>query len=122
MALLSALPLLLLAQADDQIFHTPSYFVPAFVLLLVGGAVVWLVAAVLGFSRARAFGPSTRWFAISAVCLLIYHLQWLLLGFGFTLRDNDLVLGAGAFLNLFVLLGGACAVLGFLRLTDPPRR
>ena len=110
---------LLLAQADDQIFRTPTYFAPVFLLLLVAGAIGWLVAAVLGFARARAFGASTRWFALAAVCLIIYHLQILVLGFGVAQRDNDLVLSIGAFFNLFIVLASICAIIGFVRLTDP---
>jgi hypothetical protein len=115
----SAPLLLLLIQADDQVFRTPSYFAPVFLVLLVGGAVGWLVAAVLGFARARAFGASARWFALAAVCLIIYHLQLLVLGFGVAQRDNDLVLSIGAFFNLFIVLGSICAIVGFVRLTDP---
>ena len=111
--------LLMLAQADDQVYRTPKYFAPVLLILLGLGALAWLVAAVLGFARARVFGASTRWFALSSVCLIIYHLQLLLLGFGVAQSDNDLVLGLGAFLNLFVVLGAFCAILGFVRLTDP---
>lgn len=108
--------LMTLAQAE---YRTPSYFGPVVLLLLAGGALGWLVAAVLGFSRARAFGPSVRWFALAAVCLLIYHLQFLVLAFGVYQSDSELVLGVGAFFNLFVALGAICAIVGFVRLTDP---
>jgi hypothetical protein len=108
--------LLTLFQAET--FKQPGYFAPVVLLLLVGGAVGWLIAAVLGFSRARAFGPATRWFALTAVCLLIYHLQFLVLAFGAYQNDSDLVLGVGAFFNLFVALGAICSIIGFVRLTD----
>ncbi len=111
--------MLALQEPADQTFRAPSYFTPVFLLLLGAGALGWLVAAALGFARARAFGSSPRWFALSAVCLLLYHLQWLLVGFGLAQGDNDLVLSTGAFLNLFVVLGAVCAVVGFRRLTDP---
>lgn len=111
--------MIFLAQADDQVFRTPTYFAPVFLLLLAGGAIGWLVAAVLGFARANAFGSSARWFALSAVCLIIYHLQLLVIGFGVAQKDNDLVLSIGAFFNLFILLGSICAIIGFVRLTDP---
>jgi hypothetical protein len=39
-----------------------------------------LIAAVLGFARSPAFGPSARWFSYAAVCLIIYHLHFLLFG------------------------------------------
>ena len=109
---------LALVQAGDQIYPSPSYFVPVVLLLLVAGALGWLVAAVLGFARARAFGSSTRWFALSAACLVIYHLQLLVLGFSMSQNANDVVLGVGAFFNLFVTLGAICAIIGFVRLTD----
>jgi hypothetical protein len=111
--------LFLIFQAEDQVFRTPSYFVPVFLVLLMGGAIGWIVAAVIGFARARAFGASARWFALSAVCLIIYHLQFLVLGVGVMLKDDDLALGVGAFFNLFIVLGSVCAILGFVRLTDP---
>ena len=80
-----------------------------------------LVAAVLGFSRARAYGAAVRWFALAAVCLLIFHLQILVIGFAVAQRDNDLVLSIGAFFNLFVALAAVCIIIGFVRLTNPPR-
>lgn len=111
--------LALQAQAGDQAFRAPAYFELVFVLLLAGGALAWLVAAALGFSRARTFGASARWFALAALCMIIYHLHFVLVGFGVAQRDNELVLALGAFLNLFVFLSGVCAILGFARLTDP---
>ena len=88
-------------------------------------AVYWLMAVVLGFARARAFGASTRWFSFAAVCLLIYHIQFILLGIvaimGAQQNDFDSVLSFGAFFNVFVLLGAFCAIMGFVRLTSPPR-
>lgn len=113
--------LLLLLQADqvETTFKEPSYFVPLIIGSLALGAVVWLVAAVMGFARARAFGASTRWFSFAAVCMLLYHLQFLLLGFGFVLRDIQLSLTILSFFNLFAILAGACLVIGFVRLTSP---
>ena len=60
--------------------NKPSFFAPVALGLLVAGGVGWLMAVVLGFARARAFGPSTRWFSFAALCLLIYHIQFILLG------------------------------------------
>src|SRR5215831_19986894 len=101
--------------------NQPGYFVPVLVGLLVAGGLGWLIAAVLGFARARAFGASTRWFSFAAVCLLIYHIQFVLLGFvsvmGAQQNDFDSVLAFGAFFNLFVVLGAICAIMGFVRLT-----
>jgi len=103
----------------------PAYFAVVLVGSLIVGGLGWLIAAVLGFARARAFGASTRWFSMAAVCLLIYHIQFLLLGFvaimGAQQNDFDSVLGFGAFFNLFVVLGAICAIMGFVRLTSPPR-
>jgi hypothetical protein len=94
-------------------------------LLLIAGGVGWLVAAVLGFARSPAFGPSARWFSYGAVCLIIYHLQFLLFGvlvfMGTTQNPETLstALGVGAFFNLFVVLGAFCAIMGFVKLTSP---
>ncbi|MBA3766661.1 MAG: hypothetical protein H0W99_06675 [Acidobacteria bacterium] len=105
--------------AQNQTFTPPGYFGLVVVLLLVAGIIGWIIAAVLGFARARAFGPSTRWFALAAVCMIIYHLQFLVLAVGAIQNDSDLVLGVGAFFNLFVILASICAIIGFVRLTDP---
>jgi len=104
---------------QDQAFRAPWYFVPVVLLLLGGGALGWLIAAVLGFTRARVFGASARWFALSAACLLIYNLQWLVLGLAIAGQSTDAVLALGTFFNLFVVLGAVCAIVGFTRLTDP---
>ena len=118
------LPTLALAfLQNDMRANPPGYFVPVFLGILVAGAVGWLIAAVLGFARARAFGSSTRWFSFAAVCLLIYHFQFVLLGavtvLGAQQNDFDAVLAFGAFLNVFIVLGAGCAIMGFVRLTSP---
>jgi len=109
-----------LTQADAE--RAPSYFPWAWVALslLAAGAVAWLIAAALGFARARVFGASARWFALSAVCLLVYHVQWFVFAvYGVGERNPANVLNMAAFFNLFVALGGLCAVIGFVRLTNP---
>ena len=110
--------ILMLAQTETT-FHEPWYFAPVMLGMLLVGAVAWLIAAVLGFARARAFGASTRWFSFAAVCLILFHLQFILLGFGFLTKDNSLVFSTLTFFNLFVLLAGVCAIMGFIRLTSP---
>ena len=107
-----------LAQVETR-FNEPSYFAPVVLGLLVAGAVGWLIAAVLGFARARAFGASARWFSIAAVLLLLFHIQFLLLAFGLITSNMELVWGLLSFFNIFVVLAAVCAILGFVRLTDP---
>ena len=113
-----------LAQIETA-YTKPTYFVPVFVGMFLLGAVGWLVAAVLGFARSPAFGPSARWFSYAAVCLIIYHLQFLLFGvfvfLGMSQNSADLTmaLGVGAFFNLFVVLAAVCAIMGFVRMTNP---
>lgn len=109
-------PLLAFIQSGDQVYRPPAYFFQVFLILLVLGALCWLVAAVLGFTRARAFGPSTRWFALAAACMIIYHVQFFVMGIVASQGDNDLVLSIGSFLNLFVVAAGVCAVVGFVQL------
>ncbi len=110
-------PTLMLAQETE--YAAPSYFKIIVLVLLALGIIGWLIAAVLGFARARAFGSSTRWFALSAVCLLLYNLHWVLLGVSFIIASPDAVLAVGQFINLFVVLGAVCAIMGFIRLTNP---
>ena len=103
----------------------PTYFIAVVLLLLIVGGVAWLIAAVLGFARSAAFGPPARWFSYAAVCLILYHLQFLLFGLfvvmGMTQTPIDLsaALGFGAFFNLFVVLGAVCSIIGFIRMTSP---
>jgi len=106
----------LLAQVETR-YEQPTWFAPVVVLMLVVGLVTWLIAAVLGFARARAFGASTRWFAFAAVCMIIYHLQFLFLALGLLLENSAMTLTVGAFFNLFVVLAAVCSILGFIRLT-----
>src|SRR5260370_35838695 len=82
--------LLILFQAayqNETTFNEPSYFFPVILGSLVLGAILWLVAAVLGFARGRAFGASARWFSFASVCLLLFHLQFLLLAFGLIIKN-----------------------------------
>ena len=115
-------PLALLFQ-EGMTANQPSYFVPVFIALLFAGGIGWLIAAVLGFARARAFGASTRWFSFASVCLLLYNIYWVVVGFvaviGAPQNNFDAVLVVGAFLNVFVVLGSICAIMGFVRLTNP---
>src|SRR5688572_14616388 len=96
----------------------PTYFFLVTLLLLIAGGIGWLIAAVLGFARSPAFGPSARWFSYAAVCLIIYHLQFLLFGvfvfLGASQSNADLTtaLGIGSFFNLFIVLGAICAIMG----------
>lgn len=110
--------MVILAQVETT-FHEPSYFAPVMLGMLVLGAVAWLIAAVLGFARARAFGPSVRWFSFAAVCLILFHLQFIGLGFGMVTKDNNLIFSILTFFNLFVVLAAICAIMGFIRLTSP---
>jgi hypothetical protein len=119
-------PLLMMLLQQPQLRATqPNYFFPVAVLLLIAGGVGWLIAAVLGFARSPAFGPSARWFSYAAVCMIIYHLHFLLFGvfavLGISQNSVDLsmALGVGAFFNLFVGIGAVCAIMGFVRMTNP---
>jgi hypothetical protein len=119
-------PLLIMLLQQPQLRATqPNYFFPVAVLLLIAGGVGWLIAAVLGFARSPAFGPSARWFSYAAVCMIIYHLHFLLFGvfavLGISQNSVDLsmALGVGAFFNLFVVIGAVCAIMGFVRMTNP---
>jgi len=101
----------------------PSYFPWVVMGLLCVGGLGWLIAAALGFARARAFGESPRWFAISAVCLLLYHVQWFVFAvYGINEKNSENVVGMAAFFNLFVALGAVCAIIGFMRMNDPRTR
>jgi hypothetical protein len=110
--------IVMLAQVETS-FHEPSYFAPVMLGMLALGALAWLIAAVLGFARARAFGASARWFSFAAVCLILFHLQFIGLGFGMLTKDNNLIFTILTFFNFFVVLAAICAIMGFIRLTSP---
>lgn len=110
--------LTMLAQ-QESVVRVPSYFYPAIMGMFLLGIVMALVAAVLGFARAGAFGPSARWFSFAAVSLILFHVQFLILGFGFISDDSNLVFGILTFFNIFVLISAVCMVMGFVRLTNP---
>ena len=103
----------------ETAFREPSYFAPVMLGMLGLGALSWLIAAVLGFARAKAFGPSARWFSFGAVSLILFHLQFIALGFGLLTKDNSLVFGLLTFFNIFVIIAAFCAIMGFIRLTSP---
>jgi hypothetical protein len=109
----------ILLQPVETRYEQPTWFAAVVLLMLVAGLVSWLIAAVLGFARARAFGASTRWFAFAAVCMIIYHLQFLFLALGLLLDNSTMTLSVGAFFNLFVVLAAICSIMGFIRLTHP---
>ena len=118
MLIASTLPLLAWAQAVPR--FGASLTAAVFLLLFIGSLLGWLVASVLGFARARAFGPATRWFSFACLCLLCFNLHLLAVSvLGMTETDPEKVLSFGAFAPLFLLLGGVCAIIGFLRLTNP---
>jgi hypothetical protein len=115
----STIVLTLIQVAESRTFTPPSYFAVPLVGFLLLGAVASLVAAVLGFARAKAFGPAARWFALACACLTIYHIQWLLAAFALIGGDNDLAFGAFGFINLFITLAAMCAIIGFVKMTNP---
>jgi uncharacterized membrane protein YhdT len=101
-------------------FNKPSYFETVVSALLLLGALAWLVASALGFSRVQGFGASARWFALAAVCLVLYHIHLIFVALSTALfaGDPDMPLRIGSFFNLFVLLGGVCMIIGLTRMTD----
>lgn len=107
---------LALAQADAPPMIQSTALVSVIVVLLAAGLVGWLAATVLGFTRARTTSAA-RWFALSALCMVIYHLHFIAFALlGTVEKDMTKLLSFGSFFNLFVVLGSVCAVVGFLRL------
>ena len=110
--------LMTFVQADTESAQVllPSYFVPIFFVLLVAGLLGGLVAAVLGFGRARAHGGSGKWFAVAAVCLVIYHVQLIVMGVAALKANASIAFPLITSLNLFVFLAAVCIILGFFRM------
>lgn len=110
-----------LAQTETHATE-PGYFAPVALTLLIIGGLAWLIATVLGYGRARSMGSSARWFARAAICVFVYHLQFLALGVIAVIEyrrgrsDYGLMLNVGAFFNLFIVFGAFCAILGFLKM------
>jgi hypothetical protein len=113
------IPMMVMLAQTETAFREPTYFAPVMLGMLFLGAVAWLIAAVLGFARAKAFGASARWFSFTAVCLILYHLQFVALGFSLLTKDNSLVFNLLTFFNIFVIIAALCAIMGFIRLTNP---
>lgn len=114
---------LMLAQADGQaaqVYDLPTYFLPVFSILMLGGALGWLIAAFLGFGRARAFGPHVRWFALGAACLFLYHIHLLLMSFASISGKGGLAFPLLTSLNLFILLGAICFIMGLIKMRAAP--
>lgn len=97
----------------------PSYFNPVVLVLLALAALGWLVATVLGFSRARAHGSAGRWFALASACLLLFHLHVLLIGVATAAGAVSSAVALTAFFPLFIALAALCAILGFARPHTP---
>ncbi len=110
--------LLLLAQANT--FNKPDYFETVASTCLLLGALAWLVASALGFSRIQGFGPAARWFALSAVCVVLYHIHIVFAALSAALfrEDPDMPLRIGAFFNIFIVLGGICMIIGLARMGE----
>jgi hypothetical protein len=102
---------------QSQVYTPPTFFAPVVIGLLVLGAIGWVVAAIIGLTRVRIYGPATKWFALAAILLVVYHLQFLVLAFGLIRNSTD-VMNLGAFFNLSVALAAVCAILGFTRLSN----
>ena len=108
-----------LAQAEPPI-HLYTRFVWIVAGLLGLGGLGWLIATALGFARARAYGEPARWFAVSATCMLLYHVQWLVLAlYGLKSANREDLVNMFAFFNLFIVLGAVCAIVGFSRMNTP---
>jgi len=108
-----------LAQAEP-----PTQLYTGFIWTVAGllalGGLGWLIATALGFARARAHGESARWFAVSAACMLLYHVQWLVLAlYGLKSTNREELANLFAFFNLFIALGAVCAIVGFSRMNTP---
>ncbi|MFN2482702.1 MAG: hypothetical protein ABR554_14700, partial [Pyrinomonadaceae bacterium] len=92
---------LALAQADAQPMIESTALVAVIVVLLAAGLVGWLAATVLGFTRARTT-PAARWLALSALCMVIYHLHFIAFALlGTVEKDVTKLLRFGSFFNLF---------------------
>ena len=97
----------------------PSYFNPVVLVLLVLAALGWLIATVLGFSRARTHGATARWFALASACMLLFHLHVLLVGVATAAGAISSAVALTAFFPLFIFLAALCAILGFARPGEP---
>lgn len=110
--------ILMFAQTDTQSAQVilPSYFVPIFFAMMVAGLLGCLIAAVLGFGRSRVHGGHACWFAIAAVCLVLYHVQLLVMGFAALKANASIAFPLITLLNLFIFLAAVCIIMGFFKM------
>lgn len=112
--MLTALPVILAQSAgQESSVVLPSYFLPVFFVLMIAGALASLVAAVVGFGRAKTAGPHARWFALAAACLFVFHLQLIAMGFASIKGNAAVAFPLVTAMNLFILLAAICLVIGF---------
>lgn len=86
--------------------------------LIAAGIIGWLVAVAVGLPRVKQMGPAGRWFALSALCILLFHVHLLVFGVMMGMAtvsktDTGPALKVGFFFNFFVVLGAFCALIGF---------
>jgi hypothetical protein len=122
--LLLMLALTLLALQDVRYTQPSSFFTYAVLLLVVLGIVGWLVAVILGFGRIKRFGPAARWFVLSALCVLLFHVHlivFVVITAVMAAKGGDIApaLKFGFFFNLFIVLGAIFAIMGFNEMKNP---
>jgi hypothetical protein len=112
--------LFLFAFQDTRFTYPGPIFTYIAMGLIAAGIIGWLLAVVVGLPRAKQMGPGGRWFALSALCVLLFHIH--LLAFGVILgiatvkkQDPGLAMKVGFFFNAFIVLGAFCALIGFAR-------
>jgi hypothetical protein len=114
------LSLFLLVFQDTRFTYPGPIFTYIAMGLIAAGIIGWLLAVVVGFPRIKRMGPGGSWFALSALCILLFHVH--LLAFGVILgiatvkkQDPGLAMKVGFFFNAFIVLGAFCALIGFAK-------
>ena len=114
------LSLILFAFQDTRFTQPGPMFTYIAMGLIALGLLGWLVVAAVGLPRAKRMGPGGTWFALSAICLLLFnvHLLAFLVMMGMATvnkQDSGPAVKFGFFFNAFVVLGALCALIGFMK-------
>jgi|GEM_PF-3792289 len=99
-------------QETSSVFTLPSYFLPTFLIILILGFILSISTVALGVSRVIKIGKSYLWLLLTSVCLFLYFLQWLVMGYAKLKGYETTTWITLSFLNFFSCLAVVFVLIG----------